>query len=330
MAAKNRKELKENELAGVLTDRLELMKPHLPKILLAFVGLAGVVFGINYFIASRSSAKEAKSISMILYAVEQSSAGSVSTLNKQIEDFPDDNTAAWAMLLKADSQLSQGLDAIFVDKTGSLEKIESSLQNFEAAGEKAGDDAMLRRRVLYGWAKGLESLGEFAEAAGKYEEIIKENPDSPFAELANFGLERVLDPANREFYAVFQAKDDNVFSVPTAPGETAPMTNSGLPARPDFTYPGEEPVPGIPDVSGGGSSFPTPPPVPPQSVVDPKEQPPAATKSVKETTGGKEGKVDGDSLDKGDKSDGPEGKDGAQTPKKPRPEPPSPPEKSKK
>ena len=254
MAAKNRKEIDDNELVGAVTDHLDSIRQQMPKIITGIVALIVVVFGIRYYLSSRDAAKEAKSKNVVLFASEQSAAGSVSTLDEQIEDFPDDISSKWAYLMKADSQLAQGLNRIFRDKTTGMESVKNAITNFEKAADKAGEDKKLKQRALYGWARGLESIGKFDEAAAKYQEIVSNFEDSAFAKLSKIGVERVNSPENREFFVAFEKRENDVFTRPVTNTDSAPATNSGLPSRPDFTYPGEEPVVGTeptPAVSSG-------------------------------------------------------------------------------
>ena len=239
--SKSRKELNENELADAITDKFDLIKPHLPKIILGFAAIVAVVFGVNYMLSSRSAAKEQKSINMVLFSVENSAAGSLATLDKQIEDFPDDNSAAWAYMLKADRELTSGLQKVFVDKLAGKDFIQKSIKNFEQAIKVGGEDDFLKQRALFGWARALETLEQFDEAVAKYKELA-EFEDSPFKSLAEKAIVRVQNPDNQEFFVLYNEKENDVFTV--TPTETAPPTNSGLPARPDFTYPGEEVVSG--------------------------------------------------------------------------------------
>ena len=253
MSAKNRKEIDDNELVGAVTDHLDSIRQQMPKIITGIVALIVVVFGIRYYLSSRDAAKEAKAKNVVLFASEQSAAGSVSTLDKQIEDFPDDISSKWAYLMKADSQLAQGLNRIFRDKTTGMESVKNAITNFEKAANKAGEDEKLKQRALYGWARGLESIGKFDEAAAKYQEIVSSFEDSAFAKLSKIGIERVNSPENREFYVAFEKRENDVFTRPVTNTDSAPATNSGLPSRPDFTYPGEEPVVGTEPAPAGSS-----------------------------------------------------------------------------
>lgn len=259
MADKNQKEVDDNELVGAVTDHLDTIRQQMPKIIVGIVALIVVVFGIRYYLSSRDAAREAKSKNVVLFAAEQSAAGSVSTLDKQIEDFPDDTASKWAYLMKADSQLAQGLNRIFRDKTTGMESVNNAITNFEKAAKNAGEgDEKLKERALYGWARGLESIGEFDKAAAKYEEVVTDFEDSAFAKLAEIGIKRVNSPDNREFFVAFTKRENDVFTRPAPKIESAPSTNSGLPSRPDFTYPGEEPVAGTEPVPAISSEQNTP------------------------------------------------------------------------
>ncbi len=258
MSAKNRKEINDNEIVGAVTDHLDSIRQQMPKIIIGIVALIVVVFGIRYYLSSRDAAKEAKSKNVVLFAAEQSAAGSVSTLDKQIEDFPDDVASKWAYLMKADSQLAQGLNRIFRDKATGMESVKNAINNFEKAAEKAGEDGKLKQRALYGWARGLESIGKFDEAAAKYQEIVSSFEDSAFAKLSKIGMERVNSKENREFFVAFEQRENDVFTRPITNTESAPATNSGLPSRPDFTYPGEEPVVGTEPAPATSSDNETP------------------------------------------------------------------------
>jgi hypothetical protein len=276
MAAKNRKELNENELAGALFDQLQQVKPHLPKIIVGAAVLGLIYWSIAYTVSTRASAKESKSTNMILFTVENSAAGSTARLDTQIEEFPEDNSSAWAYLLKGDRELGQGMSRIFADKETGRETIRRAINNFEKANKLAGDDLLLKERSLFAWARGLESLGLFDEAAEKYAEVTLIE-DSPLSSLAKKGILRVNNSDNREFYVLFESKENNVFETDST--NTAPATDSGLPPRPDFTYPGEEPVPGASEPTLGlpGSGNPSGadlPPVPPTGVdKTPKSKP---------------------------------------------------------
>lgn len=308
--SKSRKDLKSNDLAAI-TDQFEKIKPHLPKIIIGVVLIVAIVFGINYLVAQRSATREAKAASLILYAVANSSAGSSAVLDKQVEEYPDDITAGWALLMKADQELVQGINRLFEDKEAGRDSVNNSIRDFEQAFKKSDQDEALKIRSLFGWARALETNGKFEEATSKYREVL-EFGDSPFSKLAEKAIARVSNPDNQEFFVLYSEKSNNVFESET--GESAPMTDSGLPSRPDFTYPGEEPVldnggstseipPNInsptpdPGKSSGknGTNNPkqkeeksdskaskSPPPVPPKSVVDESKKPESGKPTPKE------------------------------------------------
>ena len=238
--SKSRKELKENELVGAMTDQFDHIKPHLPKILIGIVAIVAIVFGVNALISSRSAAKESKAINLVLFGVENSAAGSLATLDSQIDEFPDEAVTAWAYLMKGDRELTSGLEKIFVDKLAGRDFIQRSLKNFEKAIELAGENKMVQTRAMFGLARAQESLGNFDTAAKEFAKLV-ELGDTPFKTLAEKGIERVKNADNQEFYILFNEKQNNAISETlSTTGDTAPQTNSGLKARPDFTYPGEE------------------------------------------------------------------------------------------
>lgn len=292
--SKSRKELNENELAGAISDQMDNIRPHLPKILIGFIAIAAVVFGINYVISSRSAAKEAKAINLVLFSVENSAAGSQATLDQQIDDFPNDPTTAWAYLIKADRSLTSGLEKIFVDRLAGRDFVQRSLEDFEKAIELGGDDARIKQRALFGWARALESLGRFDQAAAKFSELV-ELGDHPFTDLARKGIERVNEPQNREFYVMLEKRENNALAQ--TPGsaaggdDAAPGTDTGLLPRPDLTYPGEEPVTGAglqtPANPDAGKEAPASdnspgtdaPPAPPENVLDQEKSPTEPKKS---------------------------------------------------
>lgn len=310
--SKSRKELKENELAGAITDQFDQIKPHLPKILIGVIAIVAIVFGINAVISSRSSAKEAKSINLVLFSVENSAAGSLATLDQQIDDFPDEEATAWAHLLKADRELTSGLEKIFVDKLAGRDFIQRSLKSFEKADKVAGGNQLVKLRALFGWARALESLGQFDDAAAKYAEVAKAGEDTPFKNLAEKGIVRVNNPHNQEFYILFNERENNTIvqgGAGATSTDSAPSTNSGLPSRPDFTYPGEEIVPGS---TGDNNEAPKSDPGSEKGKVKKDDAPPMPSEDIL----GKKPQDEKEKTEKKDESSEPKAKSGTEENKK--------------
>ncbi len=144
------------------------------------------------------------------------------------ERFPATPAGLAAEQIAGDILLRNGLSKQIVDKDKSREDIEAARKRFEkvidGSPEKAG---LMYERAVYSLAYSHESLGNCDDATRWYGDLVK-NPSSPFAELAQRGVDRCKLAKSVGFFAALDSIEMEIL-------EAAP--DVGLPERPDITYP---------------------------------------------------------------------------------------------
>ena len=247
MKAERRHELQHNELADILVDFGEKVKPY-AKLMLG-LALAVVVIVCAYlYLAHRAKAEESAAWNQAWKAIEiQDSDG----LRKIVKDYPNKPPALWSQLVLADLELSRGVGNLFTQKSAGTDQIRTALEDYQNVSEHAAEP-LLREHALFGIGRAQESLGKLTDARAAYEQVIKEFPGGPYKFRAQQRLEQLASDSAKNWYDWF-AKQSPAAS-PGSGGTLNPFENNG---------PGGVPFPPSSDIIPNGPSKTAPPVVVP-------------------------------------------------------------------
>lgn len=278
MNNERRHQLQQNELAEQIDKAKHWLEPYVAPALIGIIALSVLYIGYNFFSSRSSSQRSEASLNLMLGMLPRAGGGEdPEAYSRLAADFPSLPTAPIAMLLRADAELQQGIDALYVDRELSKSNLSAAEQSYRSVLEKK-PTSLLQSRAQYGLALALECQGKLPEAKEAYEQLLTLNESTEMVRFAQRRIEVLGMGETESFVTWFQAQQ------PTRIIQPPPGLPSGdaLPGVPDILFPpaatetpatSSTPSPSITDAlkALGGDAAGTP--VPP----NPEVQPPATT-----------------------------------------------------
>lgn len=236
MKSERRHELDQNWLADRIAGSVNTVKPHTNAILgIALAVLILAVAAVLWIQKSRADA--ARSWEDFYLAAE---SNDFLKLEKVIEQYPGADAAQWAAAVVGDLHLNNGCQELFSNKLAANQELTKAIECYQEVLNQSKTPT-LRERATFGMARALEAHGELARAETRYQELVNNWPDGPYAEIAQLRIEDLKRPATKEFYDRFKDFDPKpAFSdAPGTPGERPPFETDSLP------QPGESALPAL-------------------------------------------------------------------------------------
>ena len=262
MDHQRKEELKKNDLADVIEGKLVALKPHAGTIGVVALLLAAVVGGGLWMLISGQSKKEQAWTDLHAASFQARTTNSAKLL-EQAASKPDTATSLpglWARQMAADLHLNEGFQQLEFDREKGAEQVAEAMNEFKFVSEntdKVGNQ-LLWSRATFGLARSAEATGDFETAKAAYQAIIAEMEDSPLAKAAADKIKVLEDPVTLAWFEEFKTRKSEVRQPETG---DAPESDTGLPARPDFSFPEVQ----APDPSTLSSEA---PPAPPEGDAD--------------------------------------------------------------
>src|SRR5882724_6531552 len=179
MKAERRHELKHNELADWIGERVETMKPHATGVLLGIGLLVLIVLGsVWYFSGETASASRAWS--QYFYAFNEREPQKV--LQSLAAEQAGSKAAWWALAAVGDMNLAEGAALLYSDRKEAQKRLEVAEQAYKQV--EASDDPLLKSRAHLGLAKVYESLCKPDEAYKYYKLVADIEKDSAIGKAA--------------------------------------------------------------------------------------------------------------------------------------------------
>lgn len=241
MSKQKQEELKENDLAGIIESKLVELKPYGPAIGLIAVAVLVVAGGlVYYFSQSQNAAGEQWSdLFKASYKVRQDQTPK-EYLN-QAENHAGSQAGFWATQLAADQHFSLGTRDAMSDQSKAMESFGNAEKSYKLVMDSVtiGENPTLWRRAVYGVARSQEAQGNFDAAKSSYETLVEKAGDTAVGKASKAAIERISTPSAAAFFTAYKnfkfEKPDPTATTMT--DDDAPGSDSGLDARPDFSYP---------------------------------------------------------------------------------------------
>jgi hypothetical protein len=268
MKTERRHELQENELANWLAEKLDWLRPY-SKAILGVLLLAVVALMVVSYMRGRS--ERMREAGWAAY-FEAMAGRSPEAFEEVANTYPGTSAAGWAMQRAADLYLDESLQQLFQDRDAAQQSVDAARELYQKILDTS-NDPMLEQRATYGLAKCLEARGDFEEAKAHYEQVASRWSDSTFAALARERVNRIEQPATRQWYHWFAEQkpvrspltDPGMFpdlpDLPDSPnlqmppaGQLLPGSSSGSVAPADSTPPASAPDLGLDLPAATGSS----------------------------------------------------------------------------
>jgi hypothetical protein len=247
MKAEERHRLHENELHRLTEHARERSRPFIEQygttLLLVLAALLLVAAAAVWW--SKSSSAGSTAGWQDLSAAFRKPSQTAEDFANVAELHPGTAAAAWARLNEGEAHLQSGIESLFSDREGAVRDLEDAQDAFEAVLDSKEIDAQLRVRALFGLARTLEasSDGDLKPALDRYEEIVRQYPDTVYEGLAQERIDALKSADAKSFYAWFSKQKPAPMDAISRPSD------SGL-------LPGTSPfsTPPLRDDSGGAGS----------------------------------------------------------------------------
>ena len=232
MKAERRHELKHNELADWIGERVETMKPHATGVLLGIGLLVLIVLGsVWYFSGETASASRAWS--QYFYAFNEREPQKV--LQSLAAEQAGSKAAWWALAAVGDMNLGEGAALLYSDRKEAQKRLEAAKEAYLKV--EVSDDPMLRNRARLGLAKVHESLCLPDDARKYYEQVAAAEKDSAIGKSAAADAKRMKDSREVEFLGWFANQTPKRPAPFPGVGGNVPGLPNDLPERPDIGLP---------------------------------------------------------------------------------------------
>lgn len=238
MKAEERHRLHENELHRLTEHARERSRPFFDQygttLLLALATVLIVIAAVVWW--TKSSTAGAAAGWQDLSAAFRKPSQTAEDFANVAELYPGTAAAAWAKVNEGEAHLQSGIESLFSDKDGAVRDLEDAQAAFEAVLDSKQDDAQLRVRALYGLARSLEATsdGNLKPALDRYEEIVRQYPDTVYEGLAQERIDALESSDAKAFYAWFskqQPSPKDALSRPSDSGllpGTSPFDGPGF------------------------------------------------------------------------------------------------------
>lgn len=229
MKSERRHELQQNDLAIYLNKINKSIEPY-SRIIAIAVGVL-IVGGIS--LGLYNSQQTGKRSDATLQLIQASATADPEDLLTVSENYPETAAGAWARLYQGKQYLSEGVQALYSDRTNAEQLLEDSKAAFNNALSRS-NDPLLTSRAHFGIARAEESLGNIDDAIAAYEQVIADNESEAMVEMAQQRIDTLKNPQTKDFLAWFADQDFRPADPsipPSLPGVDA------LPELPDLNLP---------------------------------------------------------------------------------------------
>lgn len=249
MKTERRHELQTNVLANSLGHWADAAKPYgraaLAVILAVIVGL------LAWLYLSRQSERQlGEGWNEYFGALDGTTRDPRDTLRDLADRYAGTPVALWSRQTLADIQLNEGTNLLLTDRKKGREDLREATETYKALIIDGASQPGLVQQAMFGLARAHESLGELEVARGDYDKLVKDFPESPFADDAKKRAADLNQAEAKSFYD-WLAKYE-----PPKPLSKEPGTPG---ARPDFLKePGAGNMQTLPPLAEGAAPAGTP------------------------------------------------------------------------
>jgi hypothetical protein len=239
MKTERRHELQTNVLADWLGTKLETAQEYTKAILASLVAVV-VIVGVLVFMSKRSEQTQAVAWEQYFDATL---TGASEKFGVVADKFPNTLAGQWARLSLGDTELAQGTEQLFEDRTLAKGTLDRAIESYTRAREQSRDVEILERSTI-GLGRVHEALSQLAEARQEYEQLLAKWPQSIYASEARRRVDDISKQSTKEFYDWFASQNTKALGGggPGIPG----LKPSGLPddepATPPVTQPDKKPA----------------------------------------------------------------------------------------
>lgn len=215
--------------------------------------LALVVGIIAIALISRQSEQKLARAWDSYFSISEISPANEDAVRKTITELGISEPGQMLKLKFSQYLLREGTQQLFSDKAAGKKNINEAKDGF-ASVSTSSKNSLAIEEALLGAAVCEAALGNQEAAIAGYEKQLQQYPQGMFSKVAKTNLERIKNPAAKEWYAWFNEADVSSRSMNTFPDFG--RSSGGFPGNviPNTTIPGSGPLPSL---EGPGGLMPT-------------------------------------------------------------------------
>jgi hypothetical protein len=213
MKAQHRHELQTNQLALWLETAVERLKPYARAIIGVLVAVA-IVLAVYAYLGMVERRTEMAAADQLIAALDSPGPRE---LQNTMDEYRGTQPATIAQLVLAERMLDDGTNALFSNRQAGRESLFKAAEAF-ATVEKESHDPMLRGWALYGLSRSHEAMGDLDRARDDFQRLVKEYPEGSLTDAARAHLNRLNQPAIKEFYDWFAKQEPRPPAAENEPG----------------------------------------------------------------------------------------------------------------
>lgn len=221
MKTERRHELATNVLADWLGEKIEALKPYSAAVSATVLAVVVIIFAAVFWYQKRE-ASAAQAWEDYFAALENQAPDEVTDKLESVADHYSQLPAGlWSRLSLADTQLANGVEDLFKDRTAARKALERAISDYRAVLDQAPRDSLLAERATFGLAEAYESKDELDSAREQYRSLVDRWPNGAFSALAKDRLADLDRKSTKGFYDWFakQSPQSKLSKGLNAPGE---------------------------------------------------------------------------------------------------------------
>jgi tetratricopeptide (TPR) repeat protein len=221
MKTERRHELATNVLADWLGEKIEALKPYSAAVSATALAVVVVVFAAVFWYQKREAGMAEAWEKYFIALEEQSPDQAGDKLEAVAIDYPQSTAGLWSRLSLADTQLANGVNDLFKDRSAARKALEQAVDGYQAVLDHAPDDSLLAERATLGLAEAYESKDDLDAARKQYQALLAGWPNGAFSSMAKSRLDDLERKSTKDFYDWFakQSPHDLLPRKTGKPGE---------------------------------------------------------------------------------------------------------------
>jgi len=229
MNSEHRHGLQQNVLANYFGAVLKKIEPYTKLIAAIFAAVVVSLVALAIVLNNKTMATSDATLELL----QNANGGDAEALATVSDRYNDTVAGTMARLYEADTNLSDGITALFTDREEARSKIDNAIKAYKSVIASA-KDKLLVSRGNFGLGRAYESIGNSKDAVAAYKSAIATSESDAVKEASEQRIALLEKTETQEFLTWF-AKQDFKPADPTTP-PSFPDQNS-LPDLPDLDLP---------------------------------------------------------------------------------------------
>ena len=230
MKTERRHELQQNDLAVYLGKINAVIEPHSKTIAVVLIAAFILALVVGYRATLKSEQQSASTLDLL----QASTSRDAEELERVGKEYATTTAGEWAKLFQGLEFVSQGVEALYVDRQNAEELLNDATAVLEDAAASS-NEKLLKSRAHLGIAQAAESLGDLKAAEEAYRQVIAINESEAMVEMSENRIATLSEPRTQEFMTWFAEQKFASIAPPNADPSMPPSVD--IPGLPDIDLP---------------------------------------------------------------------------------------------